>query len=90
MRRGQHGWVELVLHGLAGYLDQTQVVFAGVAAQQLERGPHRYAEPLRDHAFGPLDDHPAVQAVCSCSVTTSPRRIARSDKMPMVATSARA
>jgi len=29
-------------------------------------------------------------AVCSCSLKTSPLRIARSDKIPMVATSANA
>lgn len=49
-----------------------------VAAQPVEGCVHGQV-PALGEPLGRLDDHPIVQPVCYCSVSASPRRVARSD-----------
>jgi hypothetical protein len=79
-----------VFDDVAGEVTYTQVVVAGVAAEPVERGVHAQSAAFGEDAFGLSMMMRWVSAVWSCSVRISLRVMARSDRIPMVATSASA
>ena len=87
---GHHVQVEFAGDDLAGDVGQAQVPAARVAAQPVERRVHGQTTAWARTPLACSMTTRLCRAVCSCSVRTSPRRIARSCRMPIVATSASA
>ena len=79
------GWVEFAGDDLPGDVGQAQVVPSGVSTEQGEGVVHLELRTLGDHALGLLDGDSAVQSACNCSLMTSPRWMARSLQVAMVA-----
>ena len=84
------GEVDILVDDPAGETGELHVVAAGVVAQLVERGRQLQAAVLGQDTFGLLDDDTAVEGELKLLVEQSPRWMARSCRMPIVATSASA